>query len=103
MLFDIHVTEEDIRDGTKVDAFRCPIARAINRELVPLIPGAEFASVCSVSFSVSKVVDGVTETLFHCTDPPPSMFDFVLDYDGGRAVAPQVIQVEVPSHLLTIK
>jgi hypothetical protein len=82
----IIVTNEDIEHGTRHDPERCPVARALSRVGV-LHFGVMLASVV--------VADGQG----HVTGLPlpGEVTDWILDFDGGRPVAPITFHLAVPS------
>jgi hypothetical protein len=73
----IHVTQEDIDKGIRGDCKRCPVARAIEREL----PSASDINV-----------DGCTVSFWHdgeyCRYAINEVEDFIELYDNDRIVEP---------------
>jgi hypothetical protein len=81
----IHVTQEDIDNGIRDDALKCPIARAIKRVV---------SSFLSVSGYDINFDDGFN---FLRIPPPEKVTDFIIAFDAGDPVEPFDFELNLPT------
>jgi hypothetical protein len=88
----ISVTPEDIKLGTKLSCKRCPIARAIKRQ----VKNGVAAEVSFDMFSLNY--NGVVEEGFL----PKKATDFVFRFDDGKSVKPFAFRAKVDEKFLKL-
>lgn len=86
----ISVTQEDIEKGLRYQSFKCPIARAMQREFG--------CSVSAGSFGLIAFPGGDKDDWG--SPLPASAFDFMLDFDMHIPVAPFSFSISVPDDVV---
>ena len=78
----IHVTQEDINNGTKGDCKVCPVALALFRAT-----GMHWMVMASFAFPAGYT-HGNIETASVVWGPNSPAFAFIRDFDAGQTVSP---------------
>ena len=81
----IEVTQADIDGGTKFDAWKCPVARAIKRHL---------ASGWTVTVTVFSILISHDSAVIFNIKTPPTVETFIRSFDLGSPVKPFSFDME---------
>lgn len=96
-LVQISVTAEDIRDGVKFECMTCPVARAVDRVLLP-----EYKAVIDgKAWGITDRYDPKSWPLHYHGATPPNVLAFVREFDRGKyKPRPDRFHLEIPTQYL---
>lgn len=100
----IHVTQEDIDAGIRLDCGACPVALAINRHLGISQPSRPYVALITHRIEIGfwRVYQGHTQFINQVIWWDNPAVTFVRAFDKSEPVKPFAFELDIPARLLNV-